>query len=118
MSGRLERIWRKRVHRGPMDPLQEVVLETGRGLEGNANQGGMRQITVISRERLDAIAEEMGRAVEPVWRRANLLVSGIELRDNPENVVRMGACRLVVRGETRGCVAWTRRSRDSKDSAP
>ena len=103
MSGRLEQIWKKRFRRGPMDPILRANVRAGRGLVDNADQGGRRQITIVSRERWDAVASEMGQPVDPVMRRANLLVSGIDLRDSRDKVLRVGACRFRIRGETRPC---------------
>ena len=33
-----------------MDPVDRAELVAGRGLRGNANQGGKRQITILSEE--------------------------------------------------------------------
>ena len=49
--GLVEAIWLKRAKRGPMDAVEDAVAEVGFGLRGNANRGGRRQITIISRER-------------------------------------------------------------------
>ena len=48
MTGHLRAIWIKRMKRGPMDPRETATLVPGRGLVGNANQGGRRQVTLIS----------------------------------------------------------------------
>ena len=45
---KLEQIWIKRVHRGPMDPAQKAAMVAGKGIVGNANQGGRRQVTIVS----------------------------------------------------------------------
>jgi MOSC domain-containing protein YiiM len=58
----------------------------GRGLVGNADQGGRRQLTVIEQE---------------AWKRANLMVSGVRLAESRDRVLRVGACRLRIGGETR-----------------
>ena len=50
MAGQLESIWVKRMKRGPMDALDRVRCVAGRGLAGNANQGGRRQVTIFSKE--------------------------------------------------------------------
>ena len=101
--GRLERIWIKRVRRGPMDPTDAVEVRGGAGLVGNADQGGRRQITIIAVGDWDRTVEALGAAVDPGVRRANLLVSGIVLAHNRGRVLRVGGCRLRVHGETRPC---------------
>jgi MOSC domain-containing protein YiiM len=100
---RLERIWIKRARRGPMDEHPSAQLVSGRGLVGNANQGGFRQVTLISQERWAAVVAALGHAVPPEARRANLLVSGVDLEGSRGRVLRVGACRLRVHGETRPC---------------
>ena len=57
--GRLERIWIKRAHRGPMDPVASGVLEAEKGLVRSANYGGRRQVTIISAERWAAMMDEL-----------------------------------------------------------
>jgi MOSC domain-containing protein YiiM len=100
---RLERIWLKRAKRGPMDPVNEATLVAGSGLARNADQGGRRQVTIISAERWKEMMAELGRDLDPSTRRANLMVSGLELADTRERVLRVGGCRLRVNGETRPC---------------
>ncbi len=101
--GRLEQIWLKRFHRGPMDPTGAADVRRGAGLVGNADQGGWRQITIIAVADWDRIVEALGAAVDPGIRRANLLVSGIALAHTRDRVLQVGDCRLRVRGETRPC---------------
>jgi MOSC domain-containing protein YiiM len=102
-AGRLEAIWVKRFKRGPMDPKPSARLVAGRGIEDNANQGGKRQVTIISREAWQRVAEDMGSPVDPSWRRANILVSGVELRESRGKLLVIGGVRLSIRGETRPC---------------
>jgi MOSC domain-containing protein YiiM len=102
-SGRLESIWIKRFRRGPMDPARSANLVAGRGIVGNANQGGKRQVTIISREAWEAVERELGENVAPETRRANLLVSGVALANTRGRVLRIGACRVRVYGETKPC---------------
>lgn len=102
-QGRLERIWIKRMRLGPMDPKDSARALVGRGLEGNADQGGKRQITVISVEAWAEAEAELGRCVAPEARRANLLVRGVDLGQTRDKVLRIGDLRLEIRGETRPC---------------
>jgi MOSC domain-containing protein YiiM len=101
--GRLDAIWVKRMRRGPMDPATTAHLVAGRGIVGNANQGGKRQVTIIARERWAELMQEVGGALDPSARRANLLVSGIVLAGSRGKVLRIGACRVRIYGETRPC---------------
>ena len=103
MSGRLEAIWIKRAHMGPMDAATDAELVAGRGIRGNADQGRRRQVTVIDRGAWDSMMEELGDEVAPSARRANLLVSGVDLVNSRGRVLRVGGCRLEIAGETRPC---------------
>jgi MOSC domain-containing protein YiiM len=101
--GRLERIWMKRAHRGPMDPVERATLEAGRGLVGSANYDGRRHVTIISVERWAEIRALLQADIDPSARRANLLVSGVELIDSRNRMLLVGSCRLRIGGETRPC---------------
>jgi MOSC domain-containing protein YiiM len=101
--GQLEQIFIKRMRRGPMDPATRATLVAGRGIVGNANQGGTRQVTLLSQERWADVMRQLGAALEPQARRANIVLSGIELENTRGRVLRIGRCRLRIRGETRPC---------------
>ena len=103
MAGRLEAIWIKRAHRGPMDSVGRVTMVTGRGLVGNADQGRRRQVTLIARERWDELMRELGATVPASARRANLMISGLELARTRDRILRIGTVRLRIAGETRPC---------------
>jgi MOSC domain-containing protein YiiM len=102
-SGRLEAIWIKRAHRGPMDAVPRATLTAGRGIAGNADRGGRRQVTLIDQRAWDAAIAQVGVRVDPVARRANLLVSGIELAATRGRILKVGDCQLRIRGEVLPC---------------
>jgi MOSC domain-containing protein YiiM len=101
--GRLEQIFIKRMKRGPMDAADRATLIAGRGIAGNANQGGTRQVTLLAREKWTELMTQLGADLEPRTRRANLVVAGVDLENTRGRMLRIGTCRLRVRGETRPC---------------
>ena len=103
MTGRLEAVWIKRARRGPMDPVSCAIVAPGRGIVGNANRGGRRQVTLITIERWRELTQTLGAELDPVLRRANVMVSGISLERTRGRVLRIGAVRLRINGETRPC---------------
>ena len=82
MSGTLEKIWVKSEHAEPMKELDRGVLDSGKGLQGDTNYSAPRPVTIIERGRWDRVESELKSTVDPISRRANLLVSGIELKDS------------------------------------
>ena len=101
--GELRHIWIKRAHRGPMDEHSTATLVPGRGIVGNANQGGKRQVTIIDEARWNELMQELGADADPRRRRANLLVSGLDLIQTRERLLRVGSVTLRIVGETRPC---------------
>jgi MOSC domain-containing protein YiiM len=86
-----------------MDPVESATLVARHGIEGNADVGGKRQVTIISRDRWDRVDAELGTTVDPALRRANILVSGIDLSKSGGKVLGLGTCRIHIHGETTPC---------------
>lgn len=103
MHGRVEQLWLKRAHRGPMDSVQQATLIAGQGVEGSVGRSRRRQVTILARESWDAATQAIGHDPGPVARRANILVSGIELEWTRGRVLRIGACRIAIGGELTPC---------------
>lgn len=100
---RLHQIWVKRAHGGKMDGEERVTLVAGRGMVGNAHQGGRRQITLMDLERWRQLMDRLGADLDTSARRANLVIDGLDLFDSRGRTLRIGAARLLVHGETRPC---------------
>ena len=99
----LRAIWIKRAHGGPMDPAGEADLVAGRGIVGNADQGRRRQVTIIDEDMWASVMGRLGGALDPSARRANLMVRGLRLAGSRGRILRVGACRIRIFGETRPC---------------
>ena len=100
---RLEQIWVKRMHRGPMDAADRARVVAGKGIVGNANQGGKRQVTIVSNKHWQDVTSPLGATPDPRLRRANLLVSDIDFSDAHGKILKIGAIRVRIYGETRPC---------------
>lgn len=101
--GRLEAIWIKRFRLGPMDATERATLQAQRGLVGNADQGRRRQVTLMEQERWQALMDAVGASLPPATRRANLLLSGIQLARSRKRMLCIGTCRIRILGETKPC---------------
>jgi MOSC domain-containing protein YiiM len=103
MNGRLEAIWLKRFKRGPMDPVQHAELLADRGLTGNTNLGGRRQVTIIEQGCWQQLMRELNASLPPSTRRANLMLSGVSLRKSRGALLHIGECLLEIGGEVKPC---------------
>lgn len=106
-SGELLAIWLKRFKRGPMDAVQSARLVAGRGLAGNTDQGGKRQVTMIDEAAWEAASRALGylpgMTADPRLRRANLMLRGINLYKTHRRVLRIGDVRIRIYGEVTPC---------------
>jgi MOSC domain-containing protein YiiM len=101
--GEVVKIWLKRFKGGPMDPVMFAEAVPGRGLAGNANQGGKRQVTLIDESRWKEACAELGVDVDPSARRANVMLRGIDLEGMRGRTLRIGQMRVRIYNETRPC---------------
>ena len=102
-TGKVEAIWIKRGKRAPMDGVETAEMVAGKGLVGNANQGGRRQVTIIDAEVWERVMEELGATIDPSARRANIMVRGLDLKNSRKQVLLLGECRVKIFTETKPC---------------
>ena len=101
--GRVEAIWLKRAHRGPMDAVATATLVEGQGVAGSVGRSSRRQVTLIERENWDQCMKDLERSVDPKGRRANIMLSGIRLARTRGRVLVVGSTRLAIGGELTPC---------------
>lgn len=102
-SAEVVAIWMKTRRGSPMERVEQADLVAGRGMVGNADQGGRRQITIIDEGAWRAATGELGIELDPVERRANLMLRGIDFGNSGGRTLRVGNCTIRVFTETRPC---------------
>ncbi|MGH9385493.1 MAG: MOSC domain-containing protein, partial [Vicinamibacterales bacterium] len=100
--GQLLKIWVKRFRRSPMDAVSRATVIAGRGIVGDANQGSTRQVTILSDKDWSEVTSGPGTP-DPIVRRANLLVSDVDLLNSRNKILQIGSVRIRLLGETRPC---------------
>ena len=115
-KGMLEAIWLKTSRNGRMDPVNETTAVKDRGLEGNADFGRSRHITLIEKEVFDILKNELSDNVDPSMRRANFLLSGIRLQDSKNRILIVGDLRIQIQGETKPCIVMDQSFSGLKDA--
>jgi MOSC domain-containing protein YiiM len=103
ITGRVDAIWIKRAHRGPMDSVQEATLVADQGVAGSADRSRRRQVSLLESEAWTACMTELGVDKDPAGRRANILLSGITLGHTRGRVLIIGDARLTIGGELTPC---------------
>jgi len=77
--------------------LQTGVAEDVRGLPGK------RQVTVLSEEAFQQACDELKTELPWTIRRANLLISGVDLKETKGRQLQIGGIILEITGETDPC---------------
>jgi MOSC domain-containing protein YiiM len=105
-AGRLAWIGVRPERRAAVLELDEATLVAGTGIGGDryrTTSNGARQVTLIERERLAAVASYLGRAAGPAQLRRNLMVEGINLLALKDRRFRIGDALLEWSGECHPC---------------
>ncbi|HIF38397.1 MAG TPA: MOSC domain-containing protein [Gemmatimonadetes bacterium] len=102
--GQLEAIWIKTAHGGVMQPVSEANAQENKGLVGDVSFGrSKRQVTLIEKEIFDVLGDRFSGSVKPEMRRANFMVTGIELKETVGRILSIGDLKVEIFGETKPC---------------
>lgn len=103
-EGTLLAIARKAKVRAPVESIEAGEITVDGGLTGDhRGKPGGRQVTVVSKQAWDAACRELGDDVPWTYRRANLLVDGIDLEKRAGQRLKIGEVELEITGETEPC---------------
>ena len=104
MTGQLLGIAVRAKSRGEMTELGSIEISTENGLAGDfRGKPCARQVTVLSIESWKQACKVVEEDLPWTTRRANLLVSGLELKDTAGSILQIGSVQLKVTGETDPC---------------
>lgn len=90
----------------PLTKKDSVEAKTGIGLEGDhyASKGGKRQVTLIQKEHIGAVASMTGLdEIDPSLLRRNIVVEGVNLTALKDKRFRLGTALLEYTGECHPC---------------
>ena len=88
----------------PLKLVDTVKAIENRGLEGDRSKGGNRQVTLIQKEHVDAVASFLGKnLLDFTLTRRNLLIEGINLLSLKGKKFQIGEVILEYTGECHPC---------------
>jgi MOSC domain-containing protein YiiM len=102
------RLWLRPVEGGALVERPRLTLESGRGVAGDHSYGRLRHLTLVFEDDWRAATAELAREVDPVGRRANVLLSGGGGARYVGARVRLGEAVLEIKGITRPCPVMDR----------
>jgi len=102
-ESRVTGIWLKPAHKAKMQTVDLATMITMKGLEGNINQGGKRQVTIIEAEIWRWLMLEMGSDLPPETRRANVMLENFSLYESTGKILQISDCQIQIIGETKPC---------------
>ncbi len=89
-----------------MDAVGSATLVAGRGLAGNADQGGRRQVTLLDEAVWWEMMAELHADLGPITRRANLLLHGVDLVRSHGRTLQIGErAQIHIYNQTAPCRA-------------
>src|SRR5512138_1669465 len=99
-----------------MLPAESLRAVAGSGVEGDHTFGRLRHVTLVFEDDWNEAAASLGITVDPVGRRANVLLSGGGGRGLVGRIVRLGQTTIEVKGITSPCPVMDRAARGMKEA--
>ena len=97
-------IWTKPAKGGQMVSHESIECMMGEGLNGCAGgKAEHRQVTILSLAAWNDAQQEIGEQLDPIYRRANLLVDDINFENTKEKILVIGDLTIELTGETKPC---------------
>jgi MOSC domain-containing protein YiiM len=115
--GYLKGIAYKSASRAPMITIEESFVGYSIGVQGDIRgKPGKRQLTILSEEDFSEACQQLGQTLPWTIRRANLLVSGIQLQQATGKHLRIGDLLVEITGETEPCYRMDEQHEGLKDA--
>ena len=104
-TGKVEWVSVRPERRGEVHPLEKVQVTKEEGLVGDHYSGTSRkrQVTLIQKEHLGAVANILQKEIDPALTRRNIVVSGINLLAFKEKQFQIGDAILEMTGLCHPC---------------
>jgi len=96
-------LWIRAREGAALEPRDKLVVDAGRGIQGDHSYQRLRHVTIVFEDDWNAATAALGRPVDPVARRANVLVSGADGARFVGRTIRLGPLLVEVKGITRPC---------------
>jgi MOSC domain-containing protein YiiM len=87
----------------PPVEVSEAHAIVGKGLDGDQERAFKRQVTLLSLEAWQQATAELGAELPPCARRANVVISGVDLSTTVGKHIQIGNVRMEIHGETLPC---------------
>ena len=97
------RTWVRRTKGATPEEVDGLTLIAGEGVQHDHTRGKWRHVTLLCVEDWEAATAAIGHEVDPVHRRANVLLSGGRAGDLLGTTIRLGEATIEIRGETKPC---------------
>ena len=94
----------KNKSKSPMDLLNKAIVSSKTGIASDyRGKSSKRQVTVLSAECWDQTCKTLNTQLHWKNRRANLLISGIDLKNSKGRILQINDVSLKITGETTPC---------------